>query len=305
MPNAHVYDAEAIIEAMRQYHEVKPLELKGPDGVVNGSLCAVPRGMELKSIKPFIDEYLLRPERRRGTAKLGELDSLIAHANRFKTRHSAGFVDGDSITVVYDYHQGNDSDDAGMLVGEPDWCQHRAVYNFPLSDEWTGWHKASEAMGQGRFAEFLEDRITDIVDPSSAGPKVVEWTTYLGLELATPTRLMSLSRNLSIRVETRAVQAVNLTTGEGQVVWEEEHKDSNYGPLKVPGAFVIAIPVFQAGALYSIPVRLRYRLQNGKISWWVSPHGTERIFKHAVSEACQRFSTETQIPLYYGAPEHL
>lgn len=309
MSNENKFDAAAIIEAMEQYHDVKPVELKASSGEPVGSVLAVPSGLQLKSLKPFLDEYLPRPERRRGLAKLLALDSLIAHANRFKTRHSAAFVnDGDPpyLSVVYDYHQGNERDDEGaILLGEPDWCVHRAHYAFPLSDEWKAWRGATEAMTQAEFAAFIEDRIADVVDPSNATTRVTDYAQTLGLTLASPSQLMAISRSLAIRIESKAAQAVNLSTGETQIVYEEEHKDAGYGPLKVPGAVAIAIPVFRNGAPYSIGVRLRYRLDPNqrKILWWVSLHNTERILAHAVNEACTKFCDDTAIPLYYGAPE--
>lgn len=309
MPDPNNNNAAAIIEAMEKYYESKTLELKGPVGDRAAVAVALPRGIQLQSVKPLLDEWLPRPERKRGTAKLLALESLIAHANRFKTRYSAAFVnDGEApyMVVVYDYHEPNQRDDeGGTMLGEPDWLQHRALYQFPLSDEWKAWREATatDAMNQSDFAEFLEDRIGDVVDPTRASSNVTDYATQLGLELASPSKLMAISRNLSIRVESKATQAVNLTSGETQIAYEEEHKDGNYAPIKVPGAFAIAIPVFRNGALYSIGVRLRYRLHDRKILWWVSLHNIERILAHAIDEACRKFADDTAVPLYYGEPE--
>lgn len=296
--------AASIVEAMKDFYEPRKVELHGEEPFA----LSLPRGVTLQSVKALLDEYRARPERRRGTAKFSTLDSLIDHVNRFKSRWSAAFcIDSasPSIVAVYDYHEGNTYDDeANVSLGEPDWLQHRAHYSFPLSEEWVAWRGATEPMTQVNFAEFLEDRIADVQDPANITGKAAEYAQLLELELASPSKLLTISRGLTLRVEAKAGQTVNLTTGETQIVYEEEHREANFTPLKVPGAFAIAIPVFKNGALYSIPVRLRYRLDaSRKILWWVSLSNIDRILQHAVDEACTKFRQETMIPLFHGAPE--
>jgi uncharacterized protein YfdQ (DUF2303 family) len=311
-------NTEAVQRIFEKYHECKEVTALDVAKGMTATFVAVPQGITLQPLKPYLDAYLLRPERVKGCAILTDLDSLVCHALRFKSEFSAAFVIDEpepSITVVYDYHEPHlvktdeapdATDDAAVAVldGEADWCQHRARYKFPLSDEWKAWNAATGQMSQAAFAEFIEDRIEDVCDPSFTGlTKAREFAEQLGIELAGPAKLMALSRGLAVKVDTRVAQAVNLTSGETQFMYEEQHSGEGGTQLKVPGGFALAIPVFKNGVRYSIPVRLRYRVQGQKVVWWFGLHGTDRILKSAVDEAVQIFAKDTGMPCLFGAPE--
>src|SRR5690606_10642449 len=95
---------------------------------------------------------------------------------------------------------------------------------------------------------------------------------------------------------------VNLDSGETRLVYDEKHSDESGQELLVPTGFVIAIPVFRHGAHYQIAVRLRYRLK-GAVKWTFALCRTEESFRDALGEACAVATKETELPLFYGAPE--
>lgn len=287
----------SVVAAIVRDH-IKPEQLELPDG---NDVLLLPQGIEAHSLKPFLDEYRRAPERRKGIAYLGDLDSFIAHAKRFADEDSALFADpsatNPSLTAVLDYHRiGSD--------GAPRFGQHRGVYSFPLSDEWQAWQKSNgKAMGQAEFAEFVENRVTDLADPSGAGESALALAEAIGATFASPSKLLELSRGLSLRVGARVQNATNLTTGEVQMQFVTEHQDERGAPLKVPGAFLVALPVFRSGALYQLAARLRYRLRDGVVSWFYELHRSDRVFEHAFKEACDLAQKETNLPLFVGAPE--
>jgi len=290
-------EAQAILDHAEAH--VRPVALP----VGDGELVAVPRGLSVVDLRPMLDERLERPRRREGTATLTTLASFIAHANRFKDAHSAIFAIDDrnepKLLAVLDYHE------AG--TGPPRFGGHRAEYAFPLSDEWQAWMRAGvEEMMQARFAAFLEDRITDVQEVSAIvpGSKLATLAEKLGIALAGPSQLLALSRGLAIRVDQKVTNAVNLSTGEGSIGFEETHRAGDAsGPLKVPGGFAIAIPVFRGGAVYQIGVRLRYRVHGGTVMWRVALHRVDLAFADAFGEACEKAKSETSLPLFYGTPE--
>ena len=57
------------------------------------------------------------------------------------------------------------------------------------------------------------------------------------------------------------------------------------------------------GAGYTIPVRLRYRVAEGKVTWTVSMHRADQAFADAVQESADVAKTKTDLPLFFGAPE--
>ncbi len=291
-------------------HTVTPLV--GPNSEY-GVAVVMPAGLKLQSIKPFVDEWRDRPVRREGTATLMTLDSFIAHAVRFKDRQSMLFVDPDPkapyLLSVLDYHEAAQvmpPDEQGTWPGQPRFGRHRGVYRFPLSEEWKAWMaKNGQGMGQADFAEFLEDRIADVLDPAAASQNHEQNELVKALKgtIADPARLIDLSRGLSVRAESTVRQQLNLSSGEVQIQWDEEHKDSTGVPLKIPNLFLLAIPVFDRGLLYEIHVRLRYRVSAGKVTWFYELHRPDRYFRHALDRACDKARADTGLPLLYGTPE--
>jgi uncharacterized protein YfdQ (DUF2303 family) len=275
----------------------------------NGVLAAaVPLGRKLVSIKGLRDEYLLKPERKRGTATVNSLMSFIELVNRgadegsvlFARRDPAAMFEGKpTLTAVLNYNP------VGPRTVDAAFGDHRIVYPFPLSEEfkvWTG--KNGTKLSQAEFAEFLENRIADVIAPEvTEGDAISDLGKLLGGSFAGPARLMELSRGMTISAEMRVKQAVNLGTGEATIQYEEEYQDGAGQPVKVPSLFVIAIPIFEDGNLYRIGVRLRYRLAGGKVVWFYELYRADKSFKHAFDEACVHAAAETGLSLFYGTPE--
>jgi uncharacterized protein YfdQ (DUF2303 family) len=292
-------DAQAILDAAREFADPVPLELK-EDGVPY--VIALPDGRRLASVKSFVDEWRTKPERREGIAQLSTLEAFIAHARRFKDESSAIFLDdlnpkSPRFITVIDYHREGPE-------GEPRFMRHRGVYDFPLSDEWRAWwNNSNKALSQEAFAEFLEDHLTDIQPLDSAGEILNTFAANYGVPLGSPAALLEVSKGLSINVDQAVNQHINLSTGETVVSFEEKHKGKGGSDVKVPKAFGISIPVFREGARYQIPVRLRYKVAGGKISFTFMLHRPDMFFEHALIGAIAKVAEDTQLPVYRGRPE--
>lgn len=293
-------EADSIIETVTKLLECDEITVALPNGTT-ASAVAVAKGFELLSLKEFADEYRDAPERREGTAQLGDLASFIAHANRFRDADSAVFADvnpsAPALTSVLDYHRAGGE-------GAPRFGKHRGVYRFPLSDEWKAWKsKDGIAMSQGDFAEWMENRIQDVADPSTALEVAQLFAAQLQCTYASGPRLLELSRGLSIRVEQKVTNAQVLSSGEVSLQFATSHTDDQGAPIKVPSAALLVLPVFRGGAVYQVPVRLRYRAREGRITWSFDLQGADRVITHAIKEACDLVVKETTLPIYTGAPE--
>lgn len=277
------------------------LFLSDPTGVPREIPFLLVQGENPKalSVKPLIEEYRIRPERRRGQAVVGDLESFIDLVNRQRTDHSVVFACSDwrapSLTAVIDYHGQAASD-------EPDNGTHRIHYPFPRSEEWETWVKHHDAtMTQEDFAEFVEERLPDLSVPTDAVRNWVE--TDLGTTIATPAKLMELSRGLQVNVNSKVKNAKMLQSGEGAIIFEEEHSGVDGTPIKVPGAFVASIPVFYGGDAIDVPARLRYRVRGPAIMWTYLLFRPDRIIAEAVDHAKADVRQETGLPVYEGKPE--
>lgn len=248
------------------------------------------------------DDYRARPVRRKGTATLTDLDSLIAHVERFKDADTLIFARDDrnapTITAVLDYHRaGADAD--------PRFGEHRAKFAFPLSDEWKAWLAGNKkAMAMRDFAAFLEDRIIDVLDDSSDLPEeMARFVKAIGGNIASPTKLMEIAVGLKVNEKSAVSETVNLSSGEGEISFVAQHTDGAGKPLKVPNLFLIAIPVFKNGVAYRIAVRLRYRKTEGSLVFWYELWRQDPVFDDAFNEALGRVSKETGLSVLLGSPE--
>ncbi|UIK04876.1 DUF2303 family protein [Neorhizobium galegae] len=275
-----------------------PLLLNPKDGTAAG-------------IKSHFDSWRDTPERKTGTAKATTLDSFIELTERHMTDHSVIFADTNwpkpSFTTVIDYHQMNianvveGSKDTFTTLGSPDKGHHRIHYPFPLSEEWQAWVAGNKKpMNQVDFAEFIEDRIGELAAPHE--DEITFWEAKLGGKMAYPNELQLLSRGLKIHAQTKVSNIVTLSSGEGEISFEEEHRDMKGDKLTIPSLFIIQLPPFFQGEPTRVPVRLRYRAKEG-ITWFYQLYRPDQYITEQVMRDLARAASATGLPAYQGTPE--
>ncbi len=289
--------AETVANRISDLQKPQLVELPSAPGAV--SVLVVPKGKEVKSLKPLLDEYRIRPERIEGTAKLEELESFISHVNRFKLSESAVFGTRDNcqLTAVFDYH-GKD----------PAFCRHTAVYTAPKSEPWDAWTAAAGRwMNQGEFAELIDERIMDLANPEVVDVEVKAMGERLEIEFATPAKLVELSRGLTLTQSFSVGNHADVNNGIATLIYSETHtEDDGRGgkqKVKVPSAFILEIPVFKGGTFCQVAARLRYKIQGGVVAWKVDLYRVDDILGEAFGLICAEVIKETGLPLFRGTPE--
>lgn len=264
----------------------------------------------------------LKPARRKGTARLDDLQSLIEWANRFKGPTSALFAKPDlnapTITCIADYHAEGPADQA-TATGDPTarHCHHRAIYSFPLSEEWKAWTGVSgNPLEKDDLGEFIEANAKDIMDPTAAilaakeSDKNQPWENRL-IQTAQQiegrygqlTQLLQMSRQFQVYETSNLKVTSNRDTGESEIQFLNEHKGADGKPLQIPNLIIIAIPVFMGGAPYRMPVRFRYRKMGGAVRFILSIYNPEKAFEAAFKEAVEEATEKTELPTFKGTPE--
>lgn len=306
MPEAEKFETTALATFIEEHLEPTTIDVKAPDGATAQVLLA-PKGFVPVDVKAYVDKHRTKPERIIGTSRHTTLDSFVAHVVRFADKESSLFavkeVSKPQLIAVYDYHPTVAEED-GVAAAEARFGGHRAIYDFPLSEEWKTWtSQHGQKMTQAQFAEFLENHIHDVADPLSALEDTKRLMESLLCKFAAPGTLMDLSRGLSVRVESRIVQQQKLASGETSFRYDTAHMDEQGAPLSIPGAFLVSIPVFRGGAAYQLAARLRYRVSETKATWFFELHRALETFDHAFEQASEQAKTETELPLFYGTPE--
>ena len=269
----------------------------------------------VESLAHLFRDQRHRPARVSGRMVVQDLDSLITLIRHHKVFESLIVVDrgarqvkrtadGEkkpdlpkpSITAIIDYHQGS-IDDTDLST--PAWCGHRIHYPYPLSDRFAQWLEGDDQfMVQGEFALMLEDRITDLVSPADTERALYE--PLLETRIATPSDLMTLGRNLEIYEKSNVKSGIRLSSGERQVVFESEHVDASGGAVKIPGLFMVSLPLFVGGEAVRMPVRLRYRLAGGKVLWAYQMWQVERYLMERITDDVATVREATGLTVVYG-----
>lgn len=258
---------------------------------------------KVHDLKALVAPYQERPDRRKGVYHLSRTQSLIDFANRYKAEESyikaSGKVDGNSVeanaVVVFNPHPaGSDHN----LAGHEDF---KAVYNFPVSKELTSWLDANaKGMAQAEFAAFIEDHIIDMIDPQFHELER-DLEKVLSGHGADPITMLELSRGLEVRVNEHVKNQGRLQSGEQVLTFSVEHAGTDGQPLHIPSWFIINVPVFEGDAPHNIPVRLRYRVKEGRVTWFYELFRMERVFDTAFNTAVDRIQQETDLPVFMVA----
>jgi len=328
MTDQTIQPGENVAETMRKVMETLGMThaLDQPadaNPLLEPILVSVPNGRKVENLTPYFVQALelTGPIQRKGTARLQDLQSLIDWTNRFKSKDSALFANADmkapSLTAIADYHAAGPV--TVMPPGRDEQArrrQHRGVYAFVLSDEWIVWNAISgKAMGKDEMGEFIEANAKDIQDPTPAilqnkTDKAEPWeqrliTTAAQIEgrFGQLAQLLAMSRHFQVFETSNLEVKTNRDTGEQEIQFLNEHRAKDGAPLKVPNLIIIAIPVFQGGALYRMPVRFRYRKAGSEIKFSLSIYNPEKSFRAAFDEATEQARTETDLPLFCGIPE--
>lgn len=274
------------------------------EGLGDGLPASVPilfdhraNGQGLVALKEQIERYRLEPDRKRGKANATTLKSFIDLINRHKDEDSALFADANwpnpKLDAVIDYH---------AAKGGPRHCQHRVVYSFPVTDEFKAWiDRDGKPFTQTEFASFIEEHAAELASPFDTERN--EFEALFRVAFATPTEMVTLSRGLQVNVEAQVKNHVTLQSGEGEIVFVEEHRSGTGEKIVVPGLFMVAVPAFLDGEPIRLPARLRYRVQGGKLSWHYQLYRWKFWLRDRVQKDLGEVQSETGIAAFEGSPE--
>lgn len=305
--------AELMVEARAQ---AKLLGQAAPVQYGDVMFALKPGGEISTTIQKELDERKPNPRDRRGKAVLTNLDSFIAHVNRFGDSDSVVFANSQTndpfVLAVLDYHRADrlveEGDADGSTVhGEYRHGRHRSSFRFPLSDEWQAWRAANgESMTMAEFAAFLENRVLDVAEVDKVPESAKRFVDMMGgkANIADWASLNKIARSLTVYENAVVENVVNLDSGALNFEVREGSETEVAGiKVSVPTMFFIDIPLFREGPKYRLPVRLRWRKPRGSITFFYEMWNPEHAFTDAFNEAIARIAAETPADVLYGSPE--
>ncbi len=279
-------------------------------------MVSLPAGRKTEDLTSVLLAMESTPRGVTGEVVLTALDSLIAFTQRMRLSSSVLFAKRSpaSITAVFDYHQAVNHEEeeapgekGGSVLSLPDvarWGRFRASFAFPVSRQWAAWTGSHQrVMGQQDLADFLEENIRDVINESDCAQDAPTATlvSQLGLRLGTREELLRTARGLVLHSDERVTQIINTSSGETQVVYEQTHAGQS-ADVRIPTAFLIAVPVFEGDAYYRLLVRLRHRKVEHGVRWAYDIYAMDRAVDDAFTTACRNVAEQTGLPLFYGEP---
>jgi uncharacterized protein YfdQ (DUF2303 family) len=270
-------------EAGRQSYD--PRTAYAIETTTNGAQIAIRVGDEGKveiadDVQRELDARADRPLRRKGSHVLSELGAFCAFVNRNKTADSAIYADMDSMTLTCVL---NEAPAQATLIAA--WRDYRAIYSCPRSPAWKEWTALDgKQMAQEAFADFVEAHLEHLTQ---------------GKGYPAPTEVLQMARDLTVLTKGTYKRTINVTTGASIL---ECKTDTDTGSTVIPRAFLLAIPVFDGGALYQVEARIRMQMVNGAPCFLYQLHRRTEIERDAFGEVRGIAQDQTALPLFAGKP---
>lgn len=203
---------------------------------------------------------------------LNTLDAFITYVKDWRRDATVIFANQEqrSLRALIDYHEDSQ---------KPQWADHSANYTAKLSRQLEAWsNKNGQGLDQALFADFIEERVLDVSQPSGA-------------------ELLELATNLQVITKATFGSVIKLPSGEFDLRYSEEQQQQ--GSVKVPEKIVLGIPLYHNGPAYQLTVRLRYRVRDGKVVFSYKIVDLDLALEHAYNEIVTKVTAELQTTKVY------
>ena len=268
-------------------------EMKAPIEIISESggnikRVALPPGWTL--VEKDDDAKLLNaPRRKIAKVKMHDAESFIDYMKRH------GSLTDSTIWCIADYKAGKVGftgilNDHGEEESQPAFRDHRATFAPEFSEEWTRWTgKNKQLFNQADFAAFIEDNLKDIasVEGSPTGAQMLEMA-------------LTFEANQDMKFKS----ALRLQNGGVQMSFTQDDDAQTLQKMQVFDRFSIGFPVFWNGDAYRVDARLRYRVREGKLTFWFELIRQDKVLEAATQTLIAVIRNQTGNPFFFGEPFH-
>lgn len=184
--------------------------------------------------------------------------------HRFKESRTIILANAETKTIatIIDFQE--ESKEERSVAEDTGWGQFRGVLALKTSRKLKEWEKATEWMGQSEFANFLEDHLEDVRNPSGAD-------------------MLSIATDLEANSTGSFKGKVNLQNGDVRLDYQSDTQTS----IELPKIIELGIPLFEHGDKYLLKARLRYRVGGGGVAF-------KLIFTNLIDAVDAEFERLTQ-----------
>ena len=266
-------------------------EMKAPVEIIsetagNMKRVALPPGWTLVE-KDDDAKLLSAPRRKIAKVRLHDAGSFIDYTKRH------GSMTDSTIWCIADYKAGKVGftailNDHGEEESQPAFRDHRATFSPEFSEEWNRWTgKNKQPFNQAAFAEYIEENLKDIasVDGSPTGSQMLEMA-------------LAFEANQDMKFKS----AIRLQNGGVQMAFTQDDDAGTLAKMSAFDRFTVGFPVFWNGDAYRIDARLRYRVREGKLTFWFELIRQDLILEAATQTLIALIREKTGNPFFFGEP---
>lgn len=192
------------------------------------------------------DAYSDKPRHLSAARQLRDVDSLVEYLSKHGIEGSTELYADDraaAILAVIDSHE-------SYTDAEPpqNWERHTALLQLTKTPAWNAWTGNDKGfMSQDEFADFIEDRSSDVERPSAA-------------------ELISVARHIEATNKVDFKSAVRDSDGQITFRYEETNEAKTKGDLSIPETILLNLRPYAGGPIYRVQARFRYRIRSEKLS---------------------------------------
>lgn len=248
------------------------------------------------------DEYAPTPRRTAAARRVTDAESFVAYVNRHRLDGTEVYAhtSSSSVVAVIDSHEGN--------TGAPGWQKHTLTLALEHTKAWLAWtaHDLTAVGSKGwfdqlAFAEFIEDRALDVIEPDHA-------------------RLIELATRFEATTKVEFGSAVRQDNGEVKFEYSETvgPKKGTKGDIDLPKELKLGLRPYIGGPIYYVTASLRYRIRQEGLVLGFALLRPESILEAAFADIVTEIRdgrTDTKdgtstvihtgvgdVPIFYGLP---
>lgn len=250
-----------------------------PAAMEPGKIYAVrTAGGGTQTIDLTAPEMTGQPGRKKGTTTVRDTVSFGAYFKKHSDADTEVYADADRLTVtaVLDAH----------TADTPRWSGHRLLLALRKTEAWEQWMALDgKLMGQEAFAEFLEDHLPELLDPSSA-------------------TMLEIAQSIQAATKVDFQSGTRLATGERQFKYVENTtaKAGQRGDLTIPETFVVGLVPFEGSEGYRLTARLRYRITDQQLRIGYKLERPGDTLRTAFGDVVTAIGEQIAQPVMNGSP---
>ena len=268
--------SEFLKEAVKLGKDLAGIKFQGISHSTENQLAVIPDGLKIVNLQEFVP---LKPDRKRMTVRLQDIESFIEYVNEQKNENTRIFCQTlnlpYSFTAAIDFHGPNGKD--------PSFITHKVILDLTFTDEWKKWtERDGKKFGQVEFSEFLEANRLNIIKPDGA-------------------EILEIARTLEAKKDASFRNTLREHNGDTNFMYVETTTASTPGKFIIPESFELKISPFLGIEPQTLSAYFRFRIESGKLFLFYQLIRPHILIEEVVKKSIAKIKKGVTLTVYHGS----